>query len=665
MGVSMSDAARGDDMSGSAPSDVTVPRFFDLVDFGVTIHAPDGRIMQANDYFCELVGLSREHLLGVSHASEEWKKLKLFREDGTTVAARDNPIHEVVRTGRPVRDVIVGVDRPGDGGRHWLQLSAYPSTEVGAKVTGVMVTLFDVTERKRTEQTTREGDELFLKAFHTSPACQMITSAADGEIHEVNQAFCDMSGYAREELLANTCGTLQLCPELETRIPEVAQPDHQGRLTDREIRLRTKSGEYRDVISHVEPLEWRGVPSVIAAMLDVTELKKTQAERSALQEQLFQAQKMEMVGQLAGGIAHDFNNILMVQRGYCELMRLSLKEDDPLTKGLGQIESYIEKAAALTSQLLAFSRKQPLRLEVFDFNYMLEDLEPTLRRVAGEHVELITRLSDNPATVEADRSQMQQVLVNLIANARQMLPEGGKVSLNVSREDLGTALEGGDGGVAPGRYVMVSVSDTGPGMDAEAVQRIFEPFFRGAERRRDPGLGLSAVYGVVRQSGGNILVRSEPGAGTTFQIYMPRVEARVTALPKVQKAAKGAGQMVLVVEDEPTLRELVVAMIKQLGYQVAEAGNGSQALALVEREHVAPDLVLTDVIMPEMGGTTLVQRLRSAMPDLRVIYMSGYADATADELEFGDPRTAFLRKPFSLAALESQIKELLGPTVYH
>jgi two-component system cell cycle sensor histidine kinase/response regulator CckA len=652
-------------MTGSAPSDVTVPQFFELVDFGVTIHAADGRIMQANDYFCELVGLSREDLLGVSHASEGWKKLQLFREDGTAVTAKENPIHQVVRSGRPVRDAIVGVDRPGDAGRHWLQLSAYPSTDDGAKVTGVMVTLFDITERKRTEQTTREGDERFLKAFHTSPACQMITSAAEGEIHEVNQAFCNMSGYTREELLANTCGALQLCPELERHVPEVAQGDPQGRLTDREIRLRTKSGQSRDVISHVEPLEWKGVPCVIAAMLDVTELKKTQAERSALQEQLFQAQKMEMVGQLAGGIAHDFNNILMVQRGYCELMRLSLKEDDPLTKGLGQIESYIDKAAALTNQLLAFSRKQPLRLEVFDFNYLLEDLEPTLRRVAGERIELATRLSDNPAMVEADRSQMQQVLVNLTANARQMLPEGGKLSLNVSREDLKTALEGSDGGIAPGRYVLVSVSDTGPGMEAEAVERIFEPFVRGAERRRDSGLGLSAVYGVVRQSGGNILVRSELGEGTTFQIYMPRVEARVTASPKVEKAAEGAGQTVLVVEDEPTLRELMVAMIKQLGYQAREASNGSEALALVERENVAPDLLLTDVIMPEMGGTTLVQRLRSAIPDLRVIYMSGYADATADELGFGDPHTAFLRKPFSLAALEGQIKELLGPIVYH
>jgi two-component system cell cycle sensor histidine kinase/response regulator CckA len=652
-------------MPSSTPSGIGTPQFFDLLNFGVSIHAPDGQVLQVNEYFCKLAGLSREKLLEMAHGSLDRQRLQVFHEDGTRVEAKEDPVHQVVRTGRPVTDLVVGLDWPQEGERLWLQVSGYPVTDSDGRVTGVMLTAFDVTERKRSDETAHAGEELFLRAFHASPACQMITSVAEGDIYEVNQAFCDLMGYKRNELVGQTGHALQLCPALEAPSFEATELDQKERLTDREIRLRTKSGKYRDVICHVESFEWKGVPSIIAAMLDVTELKRTQAERSALQEQLFQAQKMEIVGQLAGGIAHDFNNILMVQRGYCELMRLSLKEDDPVTKGLGQIETYIEKASALTSQLLAFSRKQPLRLEVFDFNDLIEDLEPTLRRVAGEQVELATRLSVNPALVEADRSQMQQVLVNLTANARQMLPEGGKVSLNVSWEDLETVLEGGDGGVAPGRYVVVSISDTGPGIDAEAVHRIFEPFFKGVESRRDPGLGLSAVYGVVRQSGGNILVQSGPGAGTTFQIYMPRVEARVAEPLKVEKAREGAGQVILVVEDEPTLRELVVAMVKQLGYQAREAGNGSQAMALVESEHVAPDLLLTDVIMPEMGGTTLVQRLRSAIPDLRVIYMSGYTSESTEELGFGDPRTAFLRKPFSLAALEGQIKALLGPITFH
>jgi two-component system cell cycle sensor histidine kinase/response regulator CckA len=660
----MSDSVREEGMASSTPSGIGTPQFFDLLNFGVSIHAPDGRILQVNEYFCKLAGLSREKLMEMAHGSVDWQKLQVFHEDGTQVETKENPIHQVVRTGRPVTDLVVGLDWPQEGERLWVQVSGYPATDGDGKVTEVMLTAFDVTERRRNDEAARAGEELFLRAFHASPACQMIASTAEGDIYEVNQAFCELMEYRREELLGQTCHALELCPELEAPLFEATELDRKGRLTDREIQLRTKSGKYREVICHVESFEWKGVPSIIAAVLDVTELKKAQAERSALQEQLFQAQKMEMVGQLAGGIAHDFNNILMVQRGYCELMQLSLKEDDPLAKGLGQIESCIERASALTSQLLAFGRKQPLRMEVFDFNYLVEDLEPTLRRVAGEQVELVTRLSVDPAMVEADRSQMQQVLVNLTANARQMLSEGGKVSLTVCWEDLETARKGGDGGVAPGQYVVVSVSDTGPGMDAEAAHRIFEPFFKGAERRRDSGLGLSAVYGVVRQSGGNILVQSGPGEGTTFQIYMPRVEAMVAAPPQVEKAREGAGQVVLVVEDEPTLRELVVAMVEQLGYQAKEAGNGSQALALVESEHVAPDLLLTDVIMPEMGGTTLVQRLRSAIPDLRVIYMSGYTDASTQDLGFGDPRTAFLHKPFSLTALDGQIKALLGPITY-
>ena len=661
----MSDLVRGKNMPGSTASGIMTPQFFDLLDFGVAVHAPDGQLLQVNEYFCKLLGLSREKLLEMAPGAPEWQEFQVFREDGAQAEAKDNPVHQVVRTGRPIRDLVVGVDRPQEAERLWMQVGAYPSTDGDARVTGVMLTAFDITKQKRTVETKHAGEELFLKAFHASPACQLITSVAEGDIYEVNQAFCNLMGYERTELVGQRCHALEICPVLEAPLFEATELDRTGRLTDREIRLRTKSGKYRDVICHVESFEWKGAPSVIAAMLDVTELKKTQAERSALQEQLFQAQKMEMVGQLAGGIAHDFNNILMVQRAYCELMRLSLKEDDPLIKGLGQIESYVDKASALTSQLLAFSRRQPLRMEVFDFNDLLEDLEPTLRRVAGEQVEVATRLSDSPAMVEADRSQMQKVLVNLTANARQTLPEGGKVSVSVSWEDLETALDGGDGGVAPGMYVVVSVSDTGPGMNEEAVHRIFEPFFTGLEKRRDLGLGLSAVYGVVRQSGGNILVESGPGEGTTFQIYMPRVEAQTEAPPQVEKAKEGAGQLVLVVEDEPTLRELVVAMVKQLGYQARAAGNGSQALALVESEHVAPDLLLTDVIMPEMGGTTLAQRLRTAIPDLRVIYMSGYTSESTHDLGFGDPRTAFLRKPFSLAALEGQIKALLGPTTYH
>jgi two-component system cell cycle sensor histidine kinase/response regulator CckA len=518
---------------------------------------------------------------------------------------------------------------------------------------------------KHIEESARASDERFLKAFHASPACQIIVSREDGRIFEVNDAFCDMVGYKREELVGRDSGEFDLRVDLGDRAAGMAESVQTGRLPDLEMRVKAKSGEYRDVMGHVEPLEWQGVPSVIAAVLDITEQKRVTAERAALQQQLFEVQKMETVGQLAGGIAHDFNNILMVQRGYCELMRLSLKEDDPLRKGLAQIESYIDKASALTSQLLAFSRKQPLHLEVFDLNYLVEDMELTLRRVAGENVHLTTELSAHPAMIEADRLQMQQVLVTLTASSRQALAEGGKLDIAIAQEDVDVSLEGVGGSIVPGSYVVLSVSDTGPGLDAETTRRIFEPFYRNADRKRDPGLGLSAVYGIIRQSGGNIAVRTELEGGVTFRIYLPRVEAWPAEPPKGERTGKTGGQLVLVVEDEPTLRELIVVMVKQLGCEVKDAGNGSQALALVEREHLIPDLLLTDVVMPEMGGVSLVEKLRADMPDLKVIYMSGYASDSSDDLGFGDPRTAFLRKPFSLVALEGQIKSLMGPIIYH
>ena len=405
-----------------------------------------------------------------------------------------------------------------------------------------------------------------------------------------------------------------------------------------------------------------GVRRIVLSFTDVTERQKAEAERAELHEQLVQAQRMESVGQLAGGIAHDFNNIMMVMKGYCELMRLAAGQNEGLTNGLAQIETHADRAIELTRQLLAFSRKQTLRPDVLDLNNLAVDMERMLRTLVGEDVQLETIPAQHPAMVTADRSQIEQVLVNLAGNARDAMPLGGKLTIEVSWVDIDAAAADCDQNLAPGPYIMMAVSDTGEGMEPETTRRIFEPFFNAKGDGKRTGLGLSTVYGIVHQSGGTIRVKSAVGRGTTFYILLPRVEVSLSRGNDEADRRAAESRLVLVVEDEPALRGLVVMMLEKLGFSVKEAGNGREALRMIEEGGVKPDLLLTDVVMPEMSGTVLVERLHSRMPDLKVMFMSGYADETILDHGVIGPGMEFLRKPFSMTDLEGRVEALLGPS---
>jgi two-component system cell cycle sensor histidine kinase/response regulator CckA len=394
---------------------------------------------------------------------------------------------------------------------------------------------------------------------------------------------------------------------------------------------------------------------------ELAERERMETERTRLAEQLRQAQKIDSLGRLAGGVAHDFNNLLTVIAGHADLMLQDLDENDPLRESVGDIKSAATRAADLTRQLLAFSRRQILRPRVVDLNDTIRESTRMLRRLLGEDVELVTLLDPGLGRVKADPGQLDQVIVNLAVNARDAMPQGGKLTI----ETRNVAIEQRDAqrhvSFQPGSYVLIAISDSGVGMNADILPHIFEPFFTTKEQGKGTGLGLSMVYGIVKQSGGWIWVYSEPGHGTTVKVYLPRVEPPLTEVeerPAEIESPRG-GETILVVEDEEAVRKLTCHILRKYGYDVIETANGGEALLTCER-HVLPiPLLLTDVVMPRMSGPALAARLRQLHPEMKVLYTSGYTDAAVVDRGLLDQSVSFLQKPFTPSELGRKVREVL------
>jgi two-component system cell cycle sensor histidine kinase/response regulator CckA len=395
-------------------------------------------------------------------------------------------------------------------------------------------------------------------------------------------------------------------------------------------------------------------------------LQREVAERKRLETQLLQAQKMEAIGRLAGGIAHDFNNLLTAILGYADLMLTDLAAAAPLRQEIQAIQLAGERAAALTRQLLAFSRQQVLQPELLDLNTIVVILSQLLRRLIGEDIELITLLGPDLGWVKADPGQIEQVVLNLAINARDAMPHGGTVTIETANVELDANYARQHVGVKAGSYVLLAISDTGLGMDAETQSRIFEPFFTTKELGKGTGLGLAMVHGIVYQSGGHIGVYSEVGHGTTFKIYLPRAEERETvARPQPARARAPTGsETILLVEDDPSVRELAHTLLRRYGYAVLEAANGAAALELAQHYLGPIDLVITDVVMPGgLSGPQLVQQLVAQRPRLKVLYMSGYTDNAIVHHGVLDSDLAFLQKPFTPEVLARKVREVLDRAV--
>jgi PAS domain S-box-containing protein len=562
--------------------------------------------------------------------------------DGETVGAHLASIH----TGDALRreEELLVTTRSGET-RTWVWASAPLSRSPDGRSLAISMAT-DVTEQRRDEAELR----LQVAALNSAADAIVITNHA-GKIEWVNRAFTRLSGYSAAEAIGRSPGEL---------VKSGSHPDSfyaalwetilSGNVWRGEVTNRRKDGSLYPESLTITPVvgESGDTAHFVAIKRDLTELKQLEA-------QYRQAQKMESIGRLAGGIAHDFNNLLTVIIGRAELVLSRLPEDDPNRNGIRQIHEAGERAARLTRQLLAFSRKQILQPAVIDVGHLVLDWRGVLDRLIGEAVELVVTAPEDAGRVKADPGQLEQVIMNLVVNARDAMPDGGRLTIEVRSESQADALPSRP----PGRYVVLAVSDTGIGMDAATLEQVFEPFFTTKGPGEGTGLGLATVYGIIRQSGGYLRVESRVGVGTTFTVSLPRVDDELAAVTDRSAPLRRGAETVLVVEDEAALRELAESVLDSAGYRVLTAAHGREAIECLEREGASVDLVFTDVVLPGMNGRNLAEHVARTHPEIRILFTSGY---TGDaELRDGVLKSSahFLAKPYTVAQLLAAVRDVL------
>ncbi len=598
----------------------------------------------------------RLHGAGVQPMSiDEWaSRLSLYRSDGVTpLPTAEVPLLRVLR-GETIRDIELVV-APPNGSPRWLLASGRSMVDDSKQTVGAVVAMHDITERRNAEAALRESQALFRDFMDHTSALAFIRDEA-GALQYANQAYerffgqslTELKGAALTALLpAETADRIRLLYNqvlLDGQPMRVREtiPDPEGRPHLLEFSLFRIAGPTG---------EW----FVGGVALDVS-------EQSLLEEQLRQSQKMEALGLLAGGIAHDFNNVLAVINGYSDLLLLQQDLGTTARSYVGELRKAGERAAGLTRQLLAMSRRQILNPRLLDLNGIIHEMSGMLRRLIGEDITIAITADPHPGMVRADPGQIEQVLLNLAVNARDAMPSGGRLTIETRTLQVDPGPVSQHPGLEPGSYVVLALSDTGHGMEPEVQQRIFEPFFTTKEAGRGTGLGLATVFGIVKQSGGHITVHSEPERGTSFSIYLPQVNDAENPGGKESRGVPCASSSasILVVEDDPQLRSLIVRMLHDCGHRVVPAESGADALSVLAARSGKVDLVLSDVVMPAMGGRELAEQIRRRWPTVKILFMSGHTD---DEVMRRGVLTAemdFISKPFQLAELTRSVQEVLG-----
>jgi PAS domain S-box-containing protein len=613
----------------------------------------DGTILLANHESVNVTGFSRDELIGTKWmqyvAPESLRMMLAYHEErrGQESTAPSRYETRLINKSGEVRDAL-------------LFVGMIPETRQS------VVSILDITERQQALAAIRKSEALFKNLFKNHDAIMLLIDPATGSIEDANLAAAKFYGWSREKLRRmniadiNTATAEQLKEETEKALSR--------RTSHFEFTHRLADGTTREVEVLSSPIETGERVLLCAIIHDVSDRVRAEAEALHLERQLAQSQKMEAIGRLAGGIAHDFNNILTTVVGLSDLV-LADKTLSQTTRGdVQQIHEAAQRAAALTQKILAFSRRQTLRDEVVSPNEIISGLEDLLRRTLGEDVEIDMRLDPEAGCVKVDRHQFEQCILNLVVNARDAMPNGGKLTLqtgNLNPEsDPSSTPSAPTTALGPleGPCVAVSVSDTGTGMDAETMSHIFEPFFTTKPAGLGTGLGLSTVQGFVGQSGGTVSVESLPGEGATFTIYLPRCETPATPRTRDGRGseAPARGERILVVEDEAPVRRLVTRVLANLGCEAVPAATAEEALALLDGVHQGFDLVLTDVVLPgEVQGPQLSHALRAMMPGLPVLFMSGYAHDAVVRSGHAIDRTNFLRKPFTASELAEAVHRCL------
>ncbi len=509
-------------------------------------------------------------------------------------------------------------------------------------------------ERRRSEEALRKSESVFRLLFSHNPLPTWVVDDETLTFIQVNDAAVKQYGYAAEEFARMSMFDIR--PEQNGTPLEVqAVEDAKANRYQGVCKHRKKDGKVFEVemISHQLDYAGRRVRLVVAQDI---------SERHILEQQLRQAQKMEAVGRLAGGVAHDFNNLLMVIKGHTELLMNALPPADGMSRKIAQIDRAADRATSLTKQLLAFSRMQVLQPRVMNLNTVVEDMGKLLPRLIGEDIELVIRTAPDLGVFRADASQMEQIIMNLVVNARDAMPTGGRLLIETSNAELDRTYNSTHPIVRPGKYILLAVSDTGTGMDADTQAHIFEPFFTTKEAGKGTGLGLATVYGAVKQSGGFIWVYSEVGKGTSFKIYLPRVEQpedKSSAPATLTDAPRGT-EKILLAEDEQDVREVAREFLESGGYTVIEAHNGADALRLAMEHKDSIDLLVTDMVMPGMTGKELARQLRTQHPEIGAVYMSGYSEQTVAEAAEIEANVRLLTKPFSRGSILRAVREALN-----
>ncbi len=526
---------------------------------------------------------------------------------------------------------------------------------------GLRGIVIDITDRKSIEKALQESEQMYKTIFNTTGTGTIIAEE-DTTISLVNAEFEKLSGYAKEEVEGKKSwtefideeflGTMKGYHRMRRNNPDLVPQSYESRFLD-------KGGNLKDVYITVSMIP--GTKKSVASFFDITAQKQAEKEMKELHEQLRQSQKMEAIGRLAGGIAHDFNNLLTIIKGHGQLSLMDVGKEDPLRGSIQEILGAADRAANLTHHLLAFSRRQILEMKVLDLNSILFNLEKMLCRIIGEDIQLVTHLTNDLGSVKTDEGQIERVIMNLAVNARDAMPKGGKLLIETGNVTLDEEYARRHVAVKPGPYVMLSVSDTGCGMTTAVKERVFEPFFTTKEKGKGTGLGLSTVYGIVKQSEGNVWVYSEPGHGTTFKIYLPRVDEpaeELRAATKTEEAPRG-NETVLIVEDDESVRKLSALALEKQGYTVWEVHQEHEAVTFCKERKEPIHLVLADVIMPEMSGRELVESLKQVRQDFKVLYMSGYTGNAVAHHGVLDKGVNFIQKPFTLEGLARKVREVL------
>jgi PAS domain S-box-containing protein len=577
----------------------------------------------------------------------------LDRGDGVSllreVRAAGNDIPVIMLTGRG--DEEIAVDAMKAGASDYLSKSNLTDDTIGSALRHALSLGATERQRRAAEQALREREERF-RALVENSSDFLVLADEEGRITYTTPAAARRFGWDPADIVGQQLFHFihpDDLPRCRTRFDDaLGKP---GQPVAAEVRFRHLDGTYRTLEGiSVNRLHEPAVRSVVINARDVT-------ERRSLEDQLRQVQKMEAVGRLAGGIAHDFNNLLTAILGYCNLLLDELPPESTVREDLEEIRKAGDRAATLTRQLLAFSRRQMLQPQPVAVGTLIREMEKMIHRLVGDDVEVVLALAEPLPQVKADPASIEQIIINLAVNARDAMPAGGRLTIEASTVDLDSEYTALHPSVIPGRYVMVAITDTGGGMDADTRARVFEPFFTTKEQGRGTGLGLATVYGLVKQSGGYIWVYSEPGHGTVFKVYLPSLADHATRRATATQTEASGTETILIVEDDAPVRALASEALRRHGYMVLEAADGLEALRVVERHQDAIALIITDVVMPQMTGRELASRLRDARPAMKLLFISGFPDhAVTGEI---DASESFLQKPFTPDALARTVREIL------